>query len=290
MFFYESQGLLYILCGTQTNGDHYLYVFSTSGEQQCFITIPQAARMSRVDGFYIVGGTAFIVDSQGPMHASSLGGSVYAVDWTNPCGCASDGSCTSSTSTWMPTITNMWTFSAAGSDIADGAGNDNYFRNSGIVVLGEYLYAVNGVHPNPTLTCCYPKSLVKVKMADSSIAQKWSFNGTTLGHDIDMEALTCGPDGCSDYIYIGDEYNFIYKLKLDTNSPSSAVEVQWDINSVVGSVPADKGIESLTYASTTGYFYAGIQETAKVHVLQLQTPATHGTSKHSFLTKRPWSS
>jgi len=146
------------------------------------------------------------------------------------------------------------------------------------------LYAVNGVHPNPSLTCCYPKSLVKVKMADSSIAQKWSFTAATLGHDIDMEGLTCGPDGCADYIYIGDEYNYIYKLKLGTSDPATAVEVQWDINSVVGSVRADKGIESLTYAATTGYFYAGIQETGKVHILQLDTSSGGAASTTEMST------
>jgi len=49
---------------------------------------------------------------------------------------------------------------------------------------------------------------------------------------------------------------------------------------VVGSVPDDKGIESLTYAASTGYFYAGIQETATVHVLELAdaSDTTTGTT------------
>ena len=34
-------------------------------------------------------------------------------------------------------------------------------------------------------------------------------------------------------------------------------------------VNIDKGIESLTYSATTGYFYAGIQHTATVHVLDV---------------------
>ena len=52
-----------------------------------------------MDGFYIVGQKAFIVDSQGPIYASTagkLGGSVYEVAWSNPCGCAA-GACTTST-------------------------------------------------------------------------------------------------------------------------------------------------------------------------------------------------
>lgn len=283
MFFYASQDLLYVLCGTQTNGDHYLYGFTTAGVQKCFITIPAASKMARVDGFYIVGSDAYVVDSQGPMHATSLGGSIYKVDWTNPCACSS-GDCATATATWSPVVTGKWTLSAADAAIADGGGNDQYFRNSGIVVLGDYMYAVNGVHPiSGSLTGSYPKSLLKIKMADSSIAQKWSFTGTTVGRHVDMEGLTCGPDNCATHMYIGDEYNYIYKLKLSTSDPAVAVEEEWDINSVVGNVQADKGIESLAYAPSTGYFYAGIQGTAKVHVLQL-SGSTTGTSTTSGST------
>lgn len=280
MFFDATSGLLYILCGTATNGDHYIYAYTTSGEQKCLITIPTASKMSRVDGFYIVGSEAYIVDSQGPIYASQgkLGGSVYKVTWSNPCSCSS-GTCTSTTASWSPTVTKTWTLDATASSISDGGSTDQYFRNSGIAVVGDHLYAVNGVHPNPTLTCCYPKSLVKVAMADSSIAQKWSYDASTLGHDVDMEGITCGPDSCANYLYVGDEYNYIYKLNLATSDPAAAVEMQWDINSVVGNIPDDKGIESLTYAATTGYFYAGIQETATVHVLELTgASSSSGTS------------
>ena len=41
-----------------------------------------------------------------------------------------------------------------------------------------------------------------------------------------------------------------------------------DLNVVVGNIPADKGIESLTYAN--GLFYAGIQETSIIHVVALE--------------------
>ena len=43
MFFHEARDLLYILCGTSTNGDHYLYAYTTDGAQRCAITIPSAA-------------------------------------------------------------------------------------------------------------------------------------------------------------------------------------------------------------------------------------------------------
>ena len=99
MFYQASSDVLWVLCGTETNGNHYLYAYSTSGTQKCLATIPQSVGMSRVDGFYIVDSKAYIVDSQGPIYASTsgkLGGSVYEVDWTNPCGCAA-GSCTTKT-------------------------------------------------------------------------------------------------------------------------------------------------------------------------------------------------
>merc|ERR1711865_696996 len=88
-----------------------------------------------------------------------------------------------------------------------------------------------------------------------------------------MEGITCGSDSCANYIYVGDEYNYIYKLNLATSDPATAVEMQWDINSVVGDVSADKGIESLAYAPSTGYFYAGIQDTSTIHVLELTDAA-----------------
>ena len=112
MFFdEEGSSLLYVLCGTQTNGDHYLYAFTTEGAEQCSITIPQAVGISRVDGFYIVNDKAYLVDSQGPIYAGTsperLGGSVYEVEWTDPCGCTSS-TCASTSVTWSPTVTNQW--------------------------------------------------------------------------------------------------------------------------------------------------------------------------------------
>ena len=89
MFYSEDEDFLYILCGTLTNGDQYLYVYTTTGTQECFITIPEAVGLSRTDGFFIdaAAGVAYIADSQGPIYADdgSLGFNVYQVEWDNPC-------------------------------------------------------------------------------------------------------------------------------------------------------------------------------------------------------------
>ena len=37
------------------------------------MTIPESVGMTRVDGFYIVGDKAYIVDSQGPIYSSTSG-------------------------------------------------------------------------------------------------------------------------------------------------------------------------------------------------------------------------
>ena len=39
--------------------------------------------------------------------------------------------------------------------------------------------------------------------------QAFSFSGVN-GHEVDMEALTFGPE--DGYLYVGDEYNYIYKM------------------------------------------------------------------------------
>jgi len=283
MFYYAAQQLLYILCGTNTNGDHYLYAYSTSGAEQCLITIPAAVGMSRVDGFTISAddSTAYIADSQGPIYADTtgmLGGSIYAMTWTNPCGCDSSGSCTSSTASWTPTVTNTITIDAAAADISDGAGIDDYFRNSGVLLSanGLSVFATNGVHPvyPGDVSSYYPKSLLKLSLADGSVEQKWSYTAATLGHDVDMEALTCGPDACSDFLYAGDEWNFIYQIELSVADPAAAVVREWDLSAIVdstsyGIIPTDKGIESLTYSADTGYFYVGVQMISTVFVVDL---------------------
>ena len=219
MHYFAKQDLLWIICGTNTNGDHYLYAYTTSGSQKCAITIPASVGMSRVDGFEISadGTTAYIVDSQGPIYAATagmLGGSIYSMPWTNPCACTWQA-CSNSIVTWTPTITSKITIDPTVASIGDGGGVDNYFRNSGIVISGAYAYAINGVHPvtQNVYDAYYPKSLVKVALSDTAskatAVSKWSFSKAQLGRNVDMEGLTCGADNCTKYMYIGDEYNYV---------------------------------------------------------------------------------
>jgi hypothetical protein len=202
--------------------------------------------------------------------------------------------------------------------------NSVFSGTQGVVVVGDHLYAVNGVHPSPSLTCCYPKvrphhsivtsssahhRLASARLAasphcgthrhpsppltrrrasehrqalaggcvgsgwhrvrqplgraagvrtssphhhittsltphhhhtaphrSSAALQTWPFTAVELGHDVDMEALACGPDGCADFIYVGDEYNYIYKLDLGVADPAQTVKVEWDLNAIVGAV------------------------------------------------------
>lgn len=266
----DASNLLYVLCGTQTNGDHYLYVYTTDGMEKCLITIPESSGMSRVDGFYIThdDAQAYIVDSQGPIWADDegrLGGSVYKVDWTDPCGC-NGGTCTSTDVEWSPTVTKQFSLMASDVSATEGGGVDEHFRNSGIVVVDGYFFGVNGVHPaGGSLSGSYPKSIVKVDSSSGETEESWAFDGSTVGRDVDMEGLTCGPDQCASSLFIGDEYNFVYELDLETGT----VAREWDIGDIANVFVTDKGIEALTYASTTGYFYAGIQNTAEIHVLEL---------------------
>lgn len=279
LFYHAEHNLLYIICGTKTNGPQYLYAYTTGGIRRCSITIPANVGVSRADGFAIAGGSAYIADSQGPLYANTagmLGGSVYVVKWDNPCGCTSASTCAKTEVSWSPPIVSKIIIDATAASIADGGGHDATFRNSGVAIVGSYIYAINGVHPEPNLRCCYPKSLVKVALGDTAApataVAKWSFTSATLGRDVDMEDLTCGPDGCARYLYIGDEYNYVYRLVLGVADAASAVDMEWDLRAVVGAVDADKGIEALAYAGSTGYYYAGIQETRTVHIVKLEPP------------------
>jgi hypothetical protein len=116
---------------------------------------------------------------------------------------------------------------------------------------------------------------------------KWSFDASTIGRDVDMEGharthlhaahactrahtdiwsrtwlhvrrLTCGADGCTSSIYIGDEYNYVYKLMLGVGNAAAAVAVEWDVRSIVGNVGADKGIEALACAAMCLFFLGSI--------------------------------
>ena len=166
-------------------------------------------------------------------------------------------------------ITMFETFGDALADqiiAGDGNGIDNYFRNSGVVIDEEAnaYYAVNGVHPvnQGDYSSYYPKSLVKASLEDDSIIQAYSFSSVN-GHDIDMEALTFAES--PDYLYIGDEYNLIYELDLN----SGEVLREWSLADLGLSVNIDKGIEAMTYSSITEHFYVGIQETGSIMVLDL---------------------
>ncbi len=148
----------------------------------------------------------------------------------------------------------------------DGGGVDSTFRNSGVELdLSDNAYfAVNGVHPvqRGDYTSYYPKSIVKASLEDDSILEVYSFSGLN-GREIDMEALTFAADRTR--LYIGDEYNFIYELELE----SGKITNEWNLADIGVQTNVDKGIEALTYSSTTGYFYAGIQGTGDVLVLEL---------------------
>jgi len=166
-------------------------------------------------------------------------------------------------------ITSFETFGdalAAQVAAGDGAGIDMFFRNSGVVIneeAGTY-FAVNGVHPvnQGDYSSYYPKSIVEASLEDDSIVNVYSFSSVN-GHDVDMEALSWGPS--PEYLYIGDEYNYIYEMELATGT----ITREWNLADIGVSTGTDRGIEAMTYSPVTGYFYAGIQDSGEVHVLDL---------------------
>ena len=223
------------------------------------------------------------------MWTGKLGGSVYGMPWTNPCGCTAGSGCTTTTATWSPTVTTNIVINPLVASIADGGGIDNFYRNSGVVVVGEFAYAINGVHPvnSGVYDKYYPKSLVKVALADTAkggatAVAKWSFDASTLERQVDMEGLDCGEDECARYIYISDEYNYVYKLDLTVSAASLAVVLEWDLGAIVGlDIPRDKGLEAVAYAKTTGYWYVGVQQTQMVHVVSLSDAPCNCTKRLS---------
>jgi len=149
----------------------------------------------------------------------------------------------------------------------DGAGIDEIFRNSGVVIdlKANAYYAVNGVHPvkRGDLTSYYPKSIVKASLTDDSIIRAYSFTGHN-GHEVDMEAM-CFVDNKPGKLYVGDEYNYIYELDLN----SGEVTREWNLADIGVSTRADKGIEAMAYDPQTGHFYIGIQATKSIIVADL---------------------
>ncbi|SFD27127.1 YHYH protein [Pseudoalteromonas denitrificans] len=148
----------------------------------------------------------------------------------------------------------------------DGNNIDNYFRNSGVLIDEKQnaYYGVNGVHPinQGDYTSYYPKSVVKASMNDDTIIKSYSFD-SIYGHNIDMEALSFGKN--PDAIYIGDEYNYIYELDLNLGT----IINQWDLADIGLSTNIDKGIEAMSYASSTDNFYVGIQGLEKIISVKL---------------------
>ncbi|MEL6525872.1 MAG: esterase-like activity of phytase family protein [Chloroflexota bacterium] len=156
-------------------------------------------------------------------------------------------------------------------DAGDGAGIDNTFRNSGVVIDEEngLYYGVNGVHPvnNGDYTSYYPKSIVAASIETDEIVEVYSFESVN-NHDVDMEALTFAGDDTS-VLYVGDEYNYIYELDLETGE----ITREWDLADIGVETAADRGIEALTYSQDTGYFYAGIQDSGEILVIDLDLEA-----------------
>ena len=89
-----------------------------------------------------------------------------------------------------------------------------------------------------------------------------------------MEGSTCGPDQCQSSLCVGDECNFIYNMDLGSGKvthkrdPGNLLNVFW----------ADKCIEALVHAKTTGHFHAGIQDTVTVHAVRLNGVDQEGAS------------
>ena len=182
--------------------------------------------------------------------------------------------------TWTPNVLNTFALATAATvTIGDGAGIDTYFRNSGVVVSGNSYFAVNGVHPanQDDYISYYPKSIIKAGLASDEIEERWPYygisntanaskvNGVIIDHEVDMEGLTFGPDGGETYIYVGDEYNYIYQIELATGD----IKKQWNLANIDISTPTDKGIEAIAFNPTNGYFYVGIQEDKEIHEVDL---------------------
>ena len=79
-----TEDRLFVFAGTITNGEQYLYVYTTSGVLEYFITIPSSVGISRGDGIFIDSEYAYIADSQGPMwlDSGSLGKNLLKVNWS----------------------------------------------------------------------------------------------------------------------------------------------------------------------------------------------------------------
>ncbi|MBX2878205.1 MAG: hypothetical protein KTR30_39155 [Saprospiraceae bacterium] len=189
---------------------------------------------------------------------------------TQPDGYVSDSSDDDDSSGNSATIATYGDALADQIAAGDGNGIDNSFRISGLVIneTTNTYFAVNGVHPinSGNYTAYYPKSVVEASLETDEIVNAWSFDASTLGRDVDMEAL-CFAENTSK-LYIGDEYNFIYELDLSSGS----VTREWNLAAIGISTNTDKGVEALTYLN--GHFYAGIQDERRIYQLDLHLDAT----------------
>ena len=144
--------------------------------------------------------------------------------------------------TWTPTIVNSFVNAHSEAVVqGDGNGIDMFFRNSGVVVKDNSYFSVNGVHPvnQGDYTSYYPKSIIKASIDSDEIELLCSYyglssntpstiNGVNIDHEIDMEGLTFGPDNGGTYIYVGDEYNYIYQINLTDCS----ITKQWNLSNI----------------------------------------------------------
>ena len=83
LFYDTDEEALLVFCGTVTNGDQYLYAYTSAGALTHSITIPASVGISRGDGIFIDGDKAYISDSQGPMwiDEGSMGANLFEVEW-----------------------------------------------------------------------------------------------------------------------------------------------------------------------------------------------------------------
>jgi hypothetical protein len=199
-----------------------------------------------------------------------------AAAWANPCGCGrqpgAEPSCALGVASWAPSCDRVIELSASDERIADGGGVDSVFRSAGIVKVGDVLFTANKVSALPTLTCCYPKSIVAVSSVSRNVTQRWSLVPTSLGHDFNLVALACGADRCREHLFAGDAYGLIYRLDLAVADPQQAVSVEWTLRGAVGEIfpVPGRGLNSLAFDPSTNSFIVGVHGTGDIYVLNLE--------------------
>jgi hypothetical protein len=168
----------------------------------------------------------------------------------------------------------------------DGGGFEEHFRNSGVLVKDGSYYGINGASMVTNFAVqtgfqeAPPKSLIKANLITDSIEDQFTFTHA-FGHDIDLEAIAFGPDEGEEYIYIGDERNFIYQLRLSDGELTQ----EWDLSTIgLNSGQAAGGLKSLTYAADTDHFYAGVQNRTIVAKIKLDLSSSSIALVDNFQT------